>query len=153
VLLSDPLGNTTTLQIMVGPGISIKPTKTAADGHFTATSTPGQEQKFTATGGLGRGFKWTLAPNNSKGTLSATGTYKAGADITDVADTITVTDTLGNSAKLIVAVSGAVAKTAAAPGKTGDTGGCGCRGATDLTPGALLVALAFAARRRRLARL
>ena len=60
---------------------------TLAASPFYVTLAPGATQTFTATGGSGTGYTWTLALNNSGGTVAST----AGATV-GVTDAVQVTD-------------------------------------------------------------
>ncbi|HXX30075.1 MAG TPA: hypothetical protein VEJ89_05100, partial [Myxococcaceae bacterium] len=63
---------------------------------------------FTASGGSGTGFSWSLSTNASGGTINAsTGAYTAGAT-PNVTDVVRVQDSLGNSATQNVAVGAGV---------------------------------------------
>jgi MYXO-CTERM domain-containing protein len=88
VTVTDSLGNTATVSISVGSGLSINPN------HISQP--PLGSASFTATGGSGVGYVFTLDPNNSGGSISADGNYTAGA-IGSVTDTIRATDSLGNT--------------------------------------------------------
>ena len=96
VRLTDSLGNTATAQVFVGPGMSILPS--------SASTLPGGRVSFTASGGSGAGFAWTLAANRSGGSLDAAGGYTAGPTW-GVTDLVQATDSLGNSATATVAVA------------------------------------------------
>ena len=75
----------------------------------SATSTPPRGSvTFTASGGSGVGFTWTLATNASGGTVDrASGVYTAGP-IGSVSDVVLVSDSLANSATASVAVTAGV---------------------------------------------
>ena len=100
VKLVDNLGNSATATISVGPGVSITP--------LTATVAPRGSQQFAATGGSGNGYFWSLQVN-AAGTISSGGLYRAGA--VSAVDTVTVIDTLGNSASTTVTTSSVLAIT------------------------------------------
>ncbi len=104
---TDPFGNTATLTIHVGPGVSITPAALAAP--------PGGTLTLVAVGGSGTGYRYTFTANASGGTLDATtGLYTAGS-ITDVVDGVLATDSLGNTASASIAVGGALTMNPAAP--------------------------------------
>jgi adhesin/invasin len=99
IKVTDKNGGTSTLNVQVGPGITIS---------GTATAFPKQSRTFTAAGGSGTGFSWSILTNNSNGSIVAsTGVYTAGAT-GNVTDTIKVVDSLTNSATLDIAVSAAI---------------------------------------------
>jgi hypothetical protein len=96
--LADAAGVTATINVAVGPGISVTPAAPSAAAPLGAIA-------FGATGGKGAPFSWVLFPKPSGGSIDPlTGAYKAGS-IGGVTDTVTVSDTLGNSATRTVAVS------------------------------------------------
>jgi hypothetical protein len=97
VHVTDSLGNTATVNVTVGPGVSVSPA--------TASVAPRGAQAFTASGGSGSGFTWSLATNASGGAVvAATGAYHAGAT-GSVTDVVSVVDSLGNSASVPVTVT------------------------------------------------
>jgi hypothetical protein len=107
VRVTDSTGSTATRDVAVGPGITIQP--------LTASVTANGSLTFTASGGSGTGFAWALAANASGGTIdSGSGAYTAGptASVTDV---VRVTDSLGNTASVDVAVVPATATLEIAP--------------------------------------
>jgi MYXO-CTERM domain-containing protein len=107
VTVTDSLGNTGSTAVSVGPGVSISPSNPAAP--------PNGSIAFTAVGGSGTGFTWSIATNNSGGTINAsTGAYVAGSQ-GNVGDTVAVADSLGNTASLNVSVGGGLAINPAAP--------------------------------------
>ena len=59
-------------------------------------------QTFTASGGSGVGFIWTINPNCSAASIDQTGLYTAGP--LDGTDTVIATDSLGNSGTAQVVV-------------------------------------------------
>ncbi|MES1165662.1 MAG: hypothetical protein ABUR63_07895, partial [Verrucomicrobiota bacterium] len=94
LVVTDSLGNSATVIISVGEGISIAPT--------VATLAPRAELQFSARGGSGSGVRFTVATNASGGEIDAdTGSYVAGA-VPNVTDEIRVTDDLGNVASATV---------------------------------------------------
>jgi MYXO-CTERM domain-containing protein len=96
VHVSDSLGDAADVSVSVGGGLAISPASPAAP--------PRGPLAFTATGGAGSGFVWSLAPNESGGTIDPTsGAYTAGA-IGGVADGVKVTDPLGNARGVSVLV-------------------------------------------------
>jgi outer membrane protein OmpA-like peptidoglycan-associated protein len=105
VCVVDPLGNTATHTQEVGPGVSIQ---------GGATIPLRGSQVFTAAGGSHGGYVWSIKTNGSGGTIDdSSGVYKAGhhASTTDV---VQVTDSLGNSASVGVAVGPDIGVTAPA---------------------------------------
>jgi hypothetical protein len=104
---TDPFGNSATLTIHVGPGVSITPAALAAP--------PGGTLTLLAVGGSGTGYRYTFTANASGGTLDpTTGVYTAGST-TDVLDAVEATDSLGNTASAAIAVGGALTVNPAAP--------------------------------------
>jgi hypothetical protein len=96
VTATDSLGNSASVSVSVGAGISINPP--------SPTTPPRGAITFTATGGLGHNFTWSLSTNASGGNINAaTGAYTAGAT-GSVTDVVSVADTLGNSASVSVTV-------------------------------------------------
>ena len=96
VMVTDSLGNTATATIMVGAGVTITP--------GTPSTPPMDGLAFAATGGSGAGYVWSLASNASGGSINpATGAYLAGAT-NNVIDTVSVADSLGNTATVNVSV-------------------------------------------------
>ncbi len=97
VRVSDPLGNTATVSVSVGGGLSINPA--------TPSTPPRGSVALTVTGGSGLGFAWSFVTNASGGTIvAATGAYKAGPT-GNVVDVVKVTDSLGNTKTVDVAVT------------------------------------------------
>ena len=96
VRVQDSLGNVATRNVAVGPGVSISgPASVPVLGTTT----------FTASGGSGTGYSWSLTTNASGGSIDAsTGSYTAGAT-PSVTDVIGVQDSLGNSATTSVTVT------------------------------------------------
>ncbi len=104
---TDPFGNTATLTIQIGPGVSITPAALSAP--------PGGTLTLAAVGGSGTGYHYTFTANASGGTLDAiTGVYTAGST-TDVIDGVQATDSLGNTASAAIAIGGALTVNPAAP--------------------------------------
>lgn len=62
---------------------------------------------FTASGGSGEGYVWSLTPSASGASLSAAGVYSAGSTAS-VTDALRVTDSLGNTATRAVQVGAAL---------------------------------------------
>ncbi len=109
VTVTDALGESASVTIDVGPGVTISPP--------TSTVLPGVMLSFSASGGTGQGFSWSFASggDESMGSIDAlTGTYVAGS-ATGVTDTIQATDSLGNMATATVAVDPTFVFTPAAP--------------------------------------
>ena len=96
VQVSDSAGNQATCNVIVTPGISVTPSSVYA---APATTIP-----FTATGGSGAGWVWSLTTNASGGTIDQSGNYAAGAT-GSVTDIVQVTDSRGNLATANVTVS------------------------------------------------
>jgi MYXO-CTERM domain-containing protein len=104
--VADSAGTTSTINVTVGPGISITP----AGNSIVA---PRGSISFGATGGKGAPWSWVVSPKPSGGSIDpATGAYQAGPT-GGVTDTVTVTDSLGNSATRSVTVTAAATVTPA----------------------------------------
>ncbi len=100
IRVTDSLGNTTTASITVTAGVSISPA--------SASVTPKGTQSFSASGGSGSGYVWTVLTNNSlTATISGAGLYTAGTK-GSVTDVVRVTDSLGNVATVNVTVTAGV---------------------------------------------
>jgi len=96
VRVVDSLGNTSTQDVAVGPGISI---------GGPATVPASTSAAFTASGGSGTGYTWSLSTNASGGSIDGTsGLYTAGAT-PNVTDIVSVQDSLGNSGSTPVSVT------------------------------------------------
>jgi len=100
VQVTDSLGNVATRNVTVTAGVSVSPA--------SASTTPRGSAHFTAAGGSGIGFTWSLVTNASGGSIdAATGAYSAGP-VGNVTDVVQVTDSLGNPATASVAVTAGV---------------------------------------------
>jgi Zn-dependent metalloprotease len=131
VEVTDSLGNTVTRSVTVSAGVSISPA--------TASASPEGSVAFSASGGSGSGFTWSLATNNSGASIdTATGAYTAGS-IGSVSDVVQVTDSLGDTATRAVAVTASPPSGSGSGG--GKSGGCGTSGGAD----ASILALGLAA--------
>jgi hypothetical protein len=107
VRATDSLGNTIVVQITVRPGVSIAPAN--------PSTPPSGGIAFTASGGSGTGFVWSIPTNLSGGTIgTANGSYVAGTTGA-VTDVVRVADSLGNFAIVNVSVGGGLAANPAAP--------------------------------------
>jgi len=122
----------------------------------TASIAPRGTVAFTATGGSGSGYAWSLPTNASTGAIDAsTGAYTAGPN-GGVTDVVQVTDSLGNTAKASVSVSAPAPAPSPSPAPSptpnpspnsgGGGGGCSTSGAHGLLLS--LAALASLLRRR-----
>ncbi|MCW5832272.1 MAG: SBBP repeat-containing protein [Labilithrix sp.] len=109
-IVEDSLGNTASVQISVGGGIVIAPATPKAPPRGTLT--------FTASGGSGAGYTWSLTQAPSGGTITAAGLYKAGTT-PSVKDVARVEDSLGNASDVSIEVGPAVAITPANPSVNG----------------------------------
>jgi hypothetical protein len=141
-----------------GTGVAARPAATAvptciapaapaplAISPATATVKPNGSRKFTASGGSGAGYAWSLQASPSGGTIEAsTGMYTAGATV-DVTDVVMVTDSASGTATVNVAVK------VGTTGGGGDGGGSsgGCASGQGLGALSLLIAATGLARRRR----
>jgi len=107
VQVTDANGAIATAHVGVGAGITISPN----DPNLG----PRAARTFSASGGSGTGYVWSLTVNASGGTIDATtGAYTAGAT-TNVVDTIRVTDSLGNTATMNLSVGNGTAINPSAP--------------------------------------
>ena len=95
VQVTDSLGNVATRTIVVGPGLSLSPA--------TNSSPPRGSLSFTAAGGSGTGYTWSISANPSGGTITSAGVYTAGST-GNVSDVVQVMDALGNSAHAFIGV-------------------------------------------------
>ena len=96
VEVKDAIDASTTASVNVGPAITLAPP--------SASTVPGGQVTFVATGGSGVGYTWSLATNASGGKASnAGGVYTAGSTGA-VVDVVQVTDSLGNTAQASVSV-------------------------------------------------
>jgi hypothetical protein len=68
----------------------------------TATVDPGFQRTFGASGGTAP-YSWAVSANNSGGSITTNGVYTAGTT-GNVADTVTVTDSVGASASATITV-------------------------------------------------
>jgi MYXO-CTERM domain-containing protein len=110
VRVMDSMSRTATATVTVGPAVSISPSPT--------TSAPRGGKTFTAIGGSGAGFVFTLSTNASSGSIVAgTGVYTAGAT-GSVTDVVRATDSLGNFATATIAVGAGITLTPVAPSTT-----------------------------------
>jgi hypothetical protein len=144
VHLADQVGNTESIEIPIGVGVSVSPN--------AASVSPNAKLAFTVAGGSGAGYVWAIPTNLSGATIGQDGAYVAGAT-ENVSDVVSVTDSLGNSASATVNV-GAVDRVLPPVEVPPADGVCGCRvvGAPRAGAGAVLAALAVLAaivRRRR----
>src|SRR5204863_9591585 len=102
----------------------------------SASAPPGGSVSFSASGGAGSGYAWTLATNASGGTINATsGAYAAGRT-GSVTDIVQVTDSLGNAVTANVSV-------------TARSGGGGCSSAGSVDPAFIALAVVMLLRSRR----
>lgn len=105
VSVSDSFGGTAEVSVTVTAAVAVSP--------GSVTLPPRGVETFTASGGSGTGFSWSLLGNASGGSIDAeSGAYLAGTT-GGVTDVVEVVDSLGNSAQAIVSVSPAVAITPA----------------------------------------
>ena len=105
VSVVDPLGNSATAIIDVGPGVSITPA--------AVSCAPRQTVSLSASGGTGAGYVWAMATPGAQGTVDATGTFHAGT-IGNRVEVVTVIDPLGNTASVTITIGAGVTIQAAA---------------------------------------
>ncbi|HSY25665.1 MAG TPA: hypothetical protein VK841_26280, partial [Polyangiaceae bacterium] len=95
VTVTDANGNQATASIPVGESLIITPNNPSV--------APGGAIAFTASGGSGAGYTWSVLTNRSGGSIAAgTGAYTAGS--TPNQDVIRVTDSYGNTTTTTVTV-------------------------------------------------
>jgi hypothetical protein len=95
--VADLAGDSVAVNVTVGAGVSISPTG--------ISMSPGSSQTFSAWGGSGTGYVWSLDTNASRGTIdTATGSYTAGST-GGVSDVVMAIDSLGNVARVEVLVT------------------------------------------------
>ncbi len=100
VKVVDSLGNSATTLVTIGPGVTLSPA--------SVTLAPRATQTFTASGGSGTGFVYSISSTPANGSInSSTGVYTA-PTAGGTSDTITVVDSLGNSATATVTISAGV---------------------------------------------
>ena len=104
VQVADSLGNTATVTLTVGPGITLTPP--------SISLSPRASQKFTAVGGSGAGYTWKLtAASTSGGAVGpASGVYTAG-NTGSSSDVVQCTDSFGNTATAAATVTAGVSIT------------------------------------------
>ena len=85
----DFIDGNDSFSVVTGQALAVAPTPVNVAPHGA--------QGFTATGGSGGGYRWSLLVNRSGGTITPGGQYTAGATPL-VADVVQVTDSLGASA-------------------------------------------------------
>src|SRR5207248_1528054 len=68
---------------------------------------PRGSQVFTASGGSGAGFTWSLTTNASGGAIASSGAYVAGPN-GGVIDVVEARDSLGNSATASITVTAGI---------------------------------------------
>ena len=105
VHVQDSVGNSSSVQVTVGPGLTISPPG--------ATVIAGGTVAFGGAGGSGTGYTFTLATNASGGTVGADGVYIAGGAAG--VDVVRLSDSLGGTADATITVT-------AAPGTFPDGG-------------------------------
>jgi hypothetical protein len=132
VAVADSAGGQASRSVTVTAGVSIAPASPSV--------AAGGVVLFTATGGSGSGYSWSLLSSPSGGTINAsTGAYTAGST-GGVTDVVRIVDSLSNAATVSVTVTGS---------SGGGGKGCSSSGGAELA--SLGVGLAFLLRRRRAA--
>lgn len=138
VRVQDGTGAAATTNVAVTAGVSISPAAPSV--------AAGGTQAFTATGGSGTGYAWSLSTNASGGSIVAgTGAYTAGAT-GGVTDVVRVVDSLGNEATASVAVT-AASGGGGGSGASSSKSGCGCSSSGDASWALVLGLLAWNGRR------
>ncbi|HEX4457108.1 MAG TPA: hypothetical protein VIA18_04015, partial [Polyangia bacterium] len=99
VCVNDSFGNQACTIVTIGAGVTVAPP--------TANAAPKGAVAFSATGGSGTGFTFSISGNNSGGSITTKGACTAGAT-ENVTDTITATDSLGNTGTATVQVGAGV---------------------------------------------
>lgn len=107
VRATDSLGNQASATITVGAGVSVTPAAPSV--------APRGPIAFSATGGSGAGYTWSLLTNSSGASIdSGTGAYTAGPTGSKT-DVVRVTDSLGNVRDVSVTVTVGVSIAPPAP--------------------------------------
>jgi hypothetical protein len=131
VQVTDTNGNQATARVTVTDAVTLSPAAANLDAKAALT--------FTASGGSGQGFTFSLSASPSGGSIdAATGAYVAGAT-GGVEDTVQAVDSLGNSA---------VARVSVGPGAA-TAPSCGCQSGGSSLAGLWAAALLALAMRRR----
>lgn len=140
VTVTDAFGNSASTDVAVGVGVSISPAN--------PTIGTGGAVAFTASGGSGEGYQWTITTNVSGGSILGDGTFTAGPTVG--LDTVQVTDSLGNTGSTSVSViSGGVVNQVPFSQRPPVSGwSCGCSTGGDAL-GVVALALLLARVRRR----
>jgi len=104
---------------------------------------PGASETFTAKGGSGLGYIWSFVRNESGGTLTASGDYRAGP-VGGVSDALQVMDSFANSSTVTVNVVRQAAAVSSTPPQAKSMG-CGTTGGAALPSlgGAVLLLLGW----------
>ncbi|MCU0697993.1 MAG: hypothetical protein MUC96_15840 [Myxococcaceae bacterium] len=123
---TDSAGNSGDVTLTIGPGVSLTPS--------SASVTVGGDQQFSASGGSGTGFVWSIFSNLSGATISRSGLYTAGVT-GGVSDVVRVVDSLGNPASATVVVSMGVVDAGSGGTDAGSGGTDAGSGGTDAGPG------------------
>ncbi|MBX3224761.1 MAG: SBBP repeat-containing protein, partial [Labilithrix sp.] len=97
VRVADSVGNSSTVQIAVGPSLTVTPAG--------ASVIAGESLTFGAAGGSGEGYGFTLSTNESGAAVGADGVYTAGAAAGS--DVVTLNDSLGSTAQATITVASA----------------------------------------------
>jgi hypothetical protein len=101
VTVTDPLGNSATATVTVGPGVTVSPQN--------PNLAPLGTLQLSVSGGSGSGYSWSFATNASGGTIDpVSGAYVAGA-IGSVTDVVAAVDSLGNVGTAKIAIGPALA--------------------------------------------
>lgn len=95
VRVQDSVGNSSTVQVTVGPSLTIDPQ--------AATVLTGAKVAFAAAGGSGTGYAFSVPSNPSGGAVGPDGVYFAGGAAG--VDVVRLTDSLGNAAEATVTVN------------------------------------------------
>jgi cytochrome c peroxidase len=95
VQVTDSVGNVATRTVGVTAGVTITPSSSSVLSLAPVS--------FTASGGSGTGYVWSLSSSASGGSITASGAYVAGTTV-NVSDAIHVVDSLGNVAGATVVV-------------------------------------------------
>jgi hypothetical protein len=104
IKVTDSLGSFATATVTLTASLALSPA--------TASAFPQQTLQLAVSGGSGGGFVWSMATNASGGTVTQTGSYKAGATGSTV-DVVKVTDGNNNTATVTITVGPGVSVTPA----------------------------------------
>lgn len=121
VQVTDSAGNSRTVEVTVGPALTILPTN--------ATVLAGGQLGLSGAGGSGLGYVWSIPTNPSGATVDQLGLYTAGA--TAGTDTVRLTDSLGSAVEAVIVVKATTTNPKASPVFPGQAEGINIGGGGD----------------------